>query len=102
MEFVSVGGKRLFLGETANGGFGSGDEEFYYPSALALVPGLGLAVREWGNCGRLQVFSTPHMLAMRAMSASRVGWMTATYRAVVNRHSHRGAKRRLLCRAVLE
>jgi hypothetical protein len=34
---------------------GSGDGEFWCPSALALVPGLGLVVREWGN-GRCQVF----------------------------------------------
>jgi hypothetical protein len=43
-----VGGARL-------GKYGSGDGEFNYPSALALVPGLGLVVREIIN-DRFQVF----------------------------------------------
>jgi hypothetical protein len=42
---------RASLGE-----YGSGDGEFDYPSALALVPGLGLVVRECWNDGRFQVF----------------------------------------------
>jgi hypothetical protein len=60
VEFVSDGdgggddGGRPSLG-TAGGGAGSGDGEFKYPASLAIVPGLGLVVREWGN-GRLQVF----------------------------------------------
>jgi hypothetical protein len=37
------------------GKYGRGDGEFYNPSALALVPGLGLVVREAGN-NRVQVF----------------------------------------------
>ncbi len=48
------GGGRPSLGK-AGGGQGSGDGEFWYPSALAVVPGLGLVVRDcWNN--RLQVF----------------------------------------------
>ena len=86
VEFVSDG-RPAFLGKA-----GGGDGEFNGPISLALVPGLGLIVREWGNGGRFQVFSTPDILAMRAMSTSRVGWMTATYRAVVKRQSLRGAK----------
>ena len=79
--FVSDGGR-------AGGGSGSVNGEFDGPTALALVPGLGLIVREFYT-DRLQVFSTPDMLAMWAMSGIRVGWMTATYRAVVHRHSLR-------------
>jgi hypothetical protein len=48
-------GGRLSLGK-AGGGEGSGDGEFDSPTALAVVPGLGLVVREDGNGGRLRVF----------------------------------------------
>jgi hypothetical protein len=48
------GGERPFLGKTG-GGFGSGHGEFKWPSAVVAVPGLGLAVLEYGN-QRLQVF----------------------------------------------
>jgi hypothetical protein len=59
VEFVSDGdggdgGGRPSLGK-AGGGYGSGDGELWYPAALAVVPGLGLVVREWVN-ERLQVF----------------------------------------------
>ncbi len=59
VEFVADGagddgGGRPSLGK-AGGGYGSGDGEFNCPSALAVVPGLGLVVREL-NGGRLQVF----------------------------------------------
>ncbi len=37
---------------------GSGDGEFNRPFAMALVPGLGLVVREYHNGGRLQLFAT--------------------------------------------
>jgi hypothetical protein len=55
IEFVSgdVGGGGV--GRARLGKFGSGDGEFSCPSALALVPGLGLVVRESMN-GRFQVF----------------------------------------------
>ncbi len=49
------GGGRPSLGK-AGGGRGKMDGELCRPSALAVVPGLGLVVREWGNGGRLQVF----------------------------------------------
>ncbi len=60
VEFVGDGvggdgGGRPSLGK-AGGGTGSGDGELYCPTALALVPGLGLVVREGYNGGRLQVF----------------------------------------------
>ena len=48
------GGGRPSLGK-AGGGFGRGDGEFIWPSALVVVPGLGLVVRDKVN-GRLQVF----------------------------------------------
>jgi hypothetical protein len=44
------------VGRARLGKGGSGDGEFHLPSALALVPGLGLVVREMGNEGRFQVF----------------------------------------------
>jgi hypothetical protein len=53
IEFVGGGGVGRSTGRL--GKFGSGDGEFNGPSALALVPGLGLVVREYGN-GRFQVF----------------------------------------------
>ena len=93
VEFVSDGGgRRPFLGKAGGGisGMGRKDGEFSNPTALALVPGLGLIVREFD---RLQVFSTPDILAMQCMSASRVGWMTATYRAVIKRQSFMVARR---------
>jgi sugar lactone lactonase YvrE len=89
VEFVGNGGGgdgsgRPFLGK-AGGGYGSGDGEFDGPTALAVVPGLGLVVREWGNRGRLQVFATPETVAMAAMSCMRVTWMVAVARAVPRR-----------------
>jgi hypothetical protein len=88
VEFVcdGVGGDgdgRPSLGK-AGGGPGSGDGDFWNPSALAIVPGLGLVVREWDN-RRLQVFATPDTIAMATMSLSRVAWMGAVARAVLHR-----------------
>jgi hypothetical protein len=51
IECVGGGG----VGRASLGKLGSGDGEFECPSALALVPGLGLVVREV-NSGRFQVF----------------------------------------------
>jgi len=82
------GGGRPSLGK-AGGGPGRGDEEFSYPSALAVVPGLGLVVREWGS-GRLQVFSTPDAIAMATMPHVRVAWMTVVARGVLRRQSSQG------------
>jgi hypothetical protein len=53
------------------------------PVALAVVPGLGLVVREYGNGGRLQVFATPDAMAMASMSPARVSWMCAVARAAL-------------------
>jgi hypothetical protein len=88
VEFVGDGaggdgGGRPFLGE-AGGRLGSEDGEFSCPSALAVVPGLGLVVRERDN-GRLQVFATPDTIAMAAMSCLRVAWMVAVARAALRR-----------------
>ena len=55
-EFVGGDGLGGGVGRASLGKWGSGDGEFDYPSALALVPGLGLVVRELGNGGRFQVF----------------------------------------------
>jgi hypothetical protein len=74
------GGGRPFLG-----GCGVGGGVLRFPSALAVVPGLGLVVREVGKGGRVQVFATPDAVAMAAMSPARVSWMRAVVRAVLRR-----------------
>ncbi len=55
IEFVGGDVDGGGVGRARLGTQGSGDGEFSWPSALALVPGLGLVVREWGN-DRFQVF----------------------------------------------
>jgi hypothetical protein len=93
VEFVGYGvggdgGGRPSLGK-AGGGYGKGDGEFWAPTALAVVPGLGLVVREVSN-RRLQVFATPDTIAMAAMSPVRVAWMAAVARGVLRRQSSGG------------
>jgi hypothetical protein len=55
IEFVGGDVDGGGVGRARLGKWGSGDGEFINPSALALVPGLGLVVREINN-GRFQVF----------------------------------------------
>ena len=55
IEFVDVDVDGGGVGRARLGKYGRGDGEFIHPSALALVPGLGLVVREIGN-DRFQVF----------------------------------------------
>ena len=55
IEFVGGDVGSGDVGRARLGKRGSGDGEFDCPSALALVPGLGLVVRERNNC-RLQLF----------------------------------------------
>jgi hypothetical protein len=59
-------------------------------SALALMPGGGLVVREFGNDGRVQFFATPDAIAMASMSAVRVAWMVAVARGTARRSERRG------------
>jgi hypothetical protein len=68
----------------AGGGHGTGHGEFWCPSALAAVPGLGLVVRDIHG---LHVFATPDAIAMAAMSPTRVAWMAAVARAVLERQT---------------
>ena len=77
-----VGGRPSLV--KAGGGCGTGDGAFFGPSALAVVPGVGLVVREATNC-RLQVFATPDAIAMAAMSPVRVAWMGVVARGGVLR-----------------
>jgi hypothetical protein len=58
------------------------------PTALALVPGLGLMVMERGAGGCVQFFAPPDMIAMDAMSAVRVAWMGAVARALPSAGTH--------------
>jgi DNA-binding beta-propeller fold protein YncE len=76
IEFVDGGG----VGRARMGSKDCGDGEFQYPSALALVPGLGLVVRDIADDGRLQVFATPDAIAMASMSVPRVAWIVAVAR----------------------
>ena len=77
---VGVGRPRASLGE-----YGFGDGQFTTPSTIALVPGLGLAVREAGTNGRVQLFATPDAIAMASMSPCRVAWMVAVARGAAHR-----------------
>jgi hypothetical protein len=86
IEFVGGdvdGGGGVVRARLGKGGSGGG--EFVGPSlaALALVPGLGLVVRECG--GRLQFFATPDVIAMASMSAVRVAWLACVARAMSHR-----------------
>jgi hypothetical protein len=85
IQFVGGGGGgggggagRFTLGKR---GWGWGEGPLNGPSALALVPGLGLVVREQNSGGRFQVFASPDAIAMASMSvARRVAWMVAVAR----------------------
>jgi hypothetical protein len=55
------------------------------PSALALVPGLGLVVRGFFDGARL--FADPDAIAMSFMSAIRTAWMAAVARRLVSARS---------------
>jgi hypothetical protein len=70
---VSVGGDR----------FG----QLNCPVALAVVPGLGLVVREFVS-SRLQVLVPLDALAMASMSHVRVAWMGAVVRGATAARAH--------------
>jgi len=78
VEFVDDG-----IGDDG-GGWPCLGRELRFPDALAVVPGLGLVVREYGK-GRLQVFATPDAIAMAAMSPCRLAWMGVVAVAVLRR-----------------
>jgi hypothetical protein len=86
VKFVGGGVDGGVGGQARLGELGDGDGELEAPSALALVPGLGLVVRETGN-SRLQIFATPDAIAMASMSAWRVAWMVAVARGAARRHN---------------
>jgi hypothetical protein len=65
----------------ANGQICLDDGEFVHPTSLALVPGLGLMVRDYQDGGRLRLFATPDAIAMAAMSISKATWMMAVARS---------------------
>jgi hypothetical protein len=71
---------------SALGGMGLGSGEFFCPTTLTIVPGVGLGVLdEFDSRGRLQLFAAPASIALASMSASRVGWMVAVARGVLHR-----------------
>jgi hypothetical protein len=74
-----------FVGRGRDGGAGVGRtrlSRLTLPSALAIVPGPRLVVREWGNgaSGRVQFFATPDTIVMSSISPHRVAWMIAVAR----------------------
>ena len=77
IEFVEDGGGRGTLC-----GLGSGDGHLRLPATVALVPGLGLVVREFGGGGAIQLFATPDAIAMASMSPHRVAWMVVVARGI--------------------
>jgi hypothetical protein len=85
IEFVGGDVDSGGVGRASLGKWGSGDGEFVCPSALALVPCLGLVVRDGGNNGRLHFFATPDVIAMSSMSAARVAWLACVARAMTHR-----------------
>lgn len=82
VQLVGKGG-RTTLGDSVHHDRGRG--VLCHPSALALVPGLGLVVREVHNDGRLMVFALPDTIAMASMTACRVGWLVAVGRGLLRR-----------------
>ncbi len=52
------------------------------PTAIAVVPGVGLAIRDYGNGGQVQFFATPDAVAKASMSAPRIAWMGGVVRAM--------------------
>jgi hypothetical protein len=64
------------------------------PRALALIPGLGLAVLDTGRqC--IEFFATPDALAMASMSEAREGWMVAVARGQLQARAERLRVRRI-------
>ena len=86
IEFVGGGGGGRGGGGGGGGGGGDGVGRtrlclLRLPSALALVPDLGLVVLDYhGGNGRVQFFATPDAIAMSSMSPHRVAWMVAVAR----------------------
>jgi hypothetical protein len=85
IQFVSGSGDGGGVGRARLGKVGSGDGELSWPSALALVPGQGLVVRDGAKGGRLQLLASPDANAMASMSAARVAWMVAVARGAAHR-----------------
>jgi DNA-binding beta-propeller fold protein YncE len=85
IQFVDGAG----VGRARLGSKDCGDGVFGCPSALALVPSLGLVVRRTAIGSRVQVFATPDAIAMASMSPPRVAWMVAVARGRVFREQRR-------------
>ncbi len=60
--------------------------DLHDPTALAIVPGVGLAVRSAQRGGLVTFRASPDALAMASMSAARVGWMVAVARGALQWH----------------
>ncbi len=62
---------------------------FQNPTAVAMVPGWGMLVRDGAHGGRVQVFSTAQEVtatAMMLMSEVRVAWMVAVWTGILAWH----------------
>jgi hypothetical protein len=67
------------------GGFGVQEGQLRWPTAVAVVPGLGIVVRD---LRRVQVFALPDDIAMSRMSLPRLAWMSVCYRARIRGKRH--------------
>jgi hypothetical protein len=79
--------------QTVLDNIGTCDGELAFPCTLALVPGLGLAVRGMGERGWVQLFATPEYVAMASMSPTRVAWIVAVARGTALRGTALRGKR---------
>ena len=89
VEYLGVGDDGGATGRGRLGGSGV-DKVLSTPVAVAVVPGLGLLVREY-TTNRLQLFADRDAVAMASMSAHRVGWMVAVVLAALQRNQRHPA-----------
>ena len=67
---------------------GPGGGGFSKPVNIVAMPGLGLAVRDGGDGGRVLFLATKDIIAMEIMSPHRLEWMAAVFRGVLRRALH--------------
>jgi hypothetical protein len=86
IEFVSDGRGRSGDSRASSGRYVGDDGQWFVPVTLALVPSLGMVLRELDLFdGRLQFFSKLDAVAMDSLSPHRVGWMVAVARGIQRR-----------------
>jgi hypothetical protein len=83
IEFVSVEEGLPAVLDRARLTIGGGG--FSKPVNIVAMPGLGLAVRDGGDGGRVLFLATKDIIAMEIMSPHRLEWMAAVFRGVLRR-----------------